>query len=53
MYKRIANDKWTKVAEIKNIFNRVFVIQVEGVKTYEFVVPQLINMAKALSLKRT
>ena len=39
IYKRNANDqKWTKVAEIKDISNRVFVVQVERMKTYEFVV---------------
>ncbi|XP_068746696.1 peroxidasin homolog [Montipora capricornis] len=39
IYKRNANDqKWTKVAEIKDISNRVFVVEVERMKTYEFVV---------------
>ncbi|XP_068733590.1 tyrosine-protein kinase receptor Tie-1-like isoform X3 [Montipora capricornis] len=39
IYKRNVNDqKWTKVAEIKDISNRVFVVQLEKVKTYEIVV---------------
>ena len=39
IYKRNVNDqKWTKVAEIKDISNRVFVLQMDRVKTYEIVV---------------